>query len=259
MRNRFILSILLEVDPHNYQHVKFTTEATICKINTQKQWYYQKCAAFGKKVIHEDLVRKCKDHGPQRATLYSDRSTTTSITCFSHQANSLTRDCNEVVAKIVDKDPYQLPSSLKELECTTHIFQFHFDTGSTSKRPNFILARVFYQLLCQKHPLNAPQTLRLVKLIQHRYKMLNQSPVSPTATSIELETVEASIKEPPKEQSTPPSEQQTTSMQKEDAQSKLPKASMRKALFESNFKHLLNDIHSFHQFDTKLSLKLGSV
>ncbi|GJV16878.1 hypothetical protein Tco_1362201 [Tanacetum coccineum] len=60
------------------------------------------------------------------------------------------------------------------------------------------------------------------------------NPVSPATASNVPKTVEASIKEPPKELSTLPSEQQITSIQKEDVQSKLPKKSTRKALFESD-------------------------
>ncbi|GJZ83397.1 DNA helicase [Tanacetum coccineum] len=117
-RNRFPLSVLLEVDPQNYQRVRFTTVATIFKINTQRRCYCFKA-------------------------IVNDGSTTTSITCFSDQANTLTRDCNEVLAETMNKDPYTLPPSLKELEGTTHTFQFHFDTGSTAKRPDFILDIVF--------------------------------------------------------------------------------------------------------------------
>ncbi|GKB07006.1 DNA helicase [Tanacetum coccineum] len=40
-RNRFPLATLLEVNPQNYQRVKFTSTATIYKINSQKEWYYQ--------------------------------------------------------------------------------------------------------------------------------------------------------------------------------------------------------------------------
>ncbi|GJY07523.1 DNA helicase [Tanacetum coccineum] len=37
----------------------------------------------------------------------------------NYQANSLTRDCNELLAKLSDKDPYHLPYTLKDLEDTT--------------------------------------------------------------------------------------------------------------------------------------------
>nr|GEZ01783.1 nucleic acid-binding, OB-fold protein [Tanacetum cinerariifolium] len=68
---------------------------------------------------------------------------TTSITCFSDQANTLTRDLNEVLAELTNKNPFTLPPSLRELEGTTHIIQFHFNTMVTSRRPDFILDKVF--------------------------------------------------------------------------------------------------------------------
>nr|GEV15652.1 nucleic acid-binding, OB-fold protein [Tanacetum cinerariifolium] len=42
-----------------------------------------------------------------------------------------------------DNDQYKLPSALKELEGTTHVFQFHFDSRSSSRRRNLVLDRVF--------------------------------------------------------------------------------------------------------------------
>ncbi|GKE31460.1 replication protein A 70 kDa DNA-binding subunit B [Tanacetum coccineum] len=150
-RNRFPLATLLKINPQNYQHVRFTSEATIFRINTQKEWYYQRCSICGKKVIPEVPIAKCKDHGPQPTAIYSysfkailsDGSATTSITCFSNQANTLTRDVHEVLAELADKNPYHIPESLRQLEGTTHTFQFHFDTLSTSRRPDFVLDTVF--------------------------------------------------------------------------------------------------------------------
>ncbi|GKD65393.1 DNA helicase [Tanacetum coccineum] len=112
------------------QRVHFTTVATIYKINSQRHWYYQKCASCGKKLIEEKPFPKRKDHGPQTTKVYSycfraivnDGSATMSIPCFSDQANTLTRDCKEVLEEIADKDPYTLPPSLKELEGITHTF-----------------------------------------------------------------------------------------------------------------------------------------
>nr|GEV73397.1 putative RNA-directed DNA polymerase [Tanacetum cinerariifolium] len=45
-----------------------------------------------------------------------DGTTTISLTCFSDQANSLTRDCNELIVELPDKDLYHFPSTLKELK-----------------------------------------------------------------------------------------------------------------------------------------------
>ncbi|GJT70336.1 hypothetical protein Tco_1029622 [Tanacetum coccineum] len=64
-RNHFPLATLLEVNPHNYQRVRFTADTTIYRINTQKERYYQKCTTCGRywfttKVdgILEDLATK---------------------------------------------------------------------------------------------------------------------------------------------------------------------------------------------------------
>nr|GEV39210.1 DNA helicase [Tanacetum cinerariifolium] len=70
MRNLFPLAILHDVDPQNYQRVRFTTEAVIYNINTQRRWYYQKCSKCGQKLKEERLVSKCKDHGPQTDQTY---------------------------------------------------------------------------------------------------------------------------------------------------------------------------------------------
>nr|GFB17222.1 hypothetical protein [Tanacetum cinerariifolium] len=78
----------------------------------------------------------------------------------SDQANTLTRYVNEVVAELADKYPFTLPPSLRELEGTTHIFQFLFDTMATSKRPDFILDKVFKRpvlTLPPPSPIQAPE------------------------------------------------------------------------------------------------------
>ncbi|GKA16860.1 hypothetical protein Tco_0696697 [Tanacetum coccineum] len=85
--------------------------------------------------------------------IIGDGSATISLTCFSNQANSLTRDCTEVLADLPDKNPYQLPPNLKSLEGTSHIFQFHFDSTSTSRKIFFVLDKVFKDTIL---PLPAP-------------------------------------------------------------------------------------------------------
>nr|GEZ04090.1 hypothetical protein [Tanacetum cinerariifolium] len=56
------------------------------------------------------------NHSQLRVTVVSDEMTTISITCFSDEVSTMTKDCNEVLAETGDKNPYQLPSSLKALE-----------------------------------------------------------------------------------------------------------------------------------------------
>nr|GEV22944.1 nucleic acid-binding, OB-fold protein [Tanacetum cinerariifolium] len=89
----------------------------------------------------------------QSTAIINDGSATISVTCFSDQANSLTSDCNELLAEFIDKDPYHLPSTLKEFEDTTRIFQFHFNSESTKRKRDFVLDRVFKH---QSLPLPGP-------------------------------------------------------------------------------------------------------
>nr|GEV63800.1 hypothetical protein [Tanacetum cinerariifolium] len=117
-QNHFPLATLLKVNPQNYQRTRFTSHATIYKISTQN-----KCYCF-KAII-------------------GDGSRTIPLTCFSNQVDSLIKDCNELLAELSKKNPYNLPSVLKELEGTTHIFQFHFDTNSTTRKKDFVLDTVF--------------------------------------------------------------------------------------------------------------------
>nr|GEU49652.1 hypothetical protein [Tanacetum cinerariifolium] len=150
-RNRFPLATLLEVNPQNYQRTRFTSHERIYKISTQNKWYYERCTTCRNQVIPGDPIPTCKNHRPQPTSTYSycfkaiigDGSGTIPLTCFSNQVNSLIKDCNELLAELFDKNPYNLPSALKELEGTTHIFQFHFDTNNTSRKKDFVLHTVF--------------------------------------------------------------------------------------------------------------------
>ncbi|GJV80955.1 hypothetical protein Tco_1516825 [Tanacetum coccineum] len=47
--------------------------------------------------------------------IIGDGTTTISVTCFNDQANSLTKDCNELLVELSDRDPYHLPSTMKDL------------------------------------------------------------------------------------------------------------------------------------------------
>ncbi|GJT96610.1 hypothetical protein Tco_1092128 [Tanacetum coccineum] len=84
--------------------------------------------------------------------IVSDGTSTISIPCFSNKANTLTKDSDQVLPEIEHKDRYQLPPSLKELEGTKHTLQFHFGMGSTAKRPDFVLDKVF-----EINPLHLPR------------------------------------------------------------------------------------------------------
>ncbi|GJZ24604.1 DNA helicase [Tanacetum coccineum] len=127
--------------------------------------------------------------------IVSDGSTTVSITCFSDQANSLTKDVHEVLAEISDKDPYHLPESLIQLEGTTHTFQFRFYTMSTSKRPVFVLDIVFPDIPL---PLPAPPSQNP---IQHAEAII-EPPHVQTLETMNPQPAPLSLPEPPPENST---------------------------------------------------------
>nr|GEX69255.1 hypothetical protein [Tanacetum cinerariifolium] len=180
------------------------------------------------------------DHKQLKLTVnVNDGSTTTSITCFSDQANTLTRDVNEVLAELTDKNPFTLPPSLRELEGTTHIFQFHFDTMVTSRRPGFILDNVFEHpvlALPPPAPIQAPEPY----VIPEGHHTSPEAKATLTNTSLG----NPDLPEPPKPHTLPATISQPTiietniitsehePMSKEGTHKHLPKASTRKALFE---------------------------
>ncbi|GJW79427.1 DNA helicase [Tanacetum coccineum] len=140
LRNRFPLVVLRDIDPQDYQkllsilsvHKGADTIKSAQHVdkNSNKSNPFQSARTMDQKQLKLTVI-------------VNDGSATTTITCFSDQANTLTRDVNEVVAELADKDPFTLPPSLRELEGTTHIFQFYFDTMATSRRLDFILDKVF--------------------------------------------------------------------------------------------------------------------
>ncbi|GJS18024.1 hypothetical protein Tco_0412496, partial [Tanacetum coccineum] len=70
-------------------------------------------------------------------------------------------DCNKLLEQLENKDPYELPPSLKALEGIKHIFQFYFDTKSKLGKPDFILDAVLEEkpfLLMPPHTVSATTT-----------------------------------------------------------------------------------------------------
>ena len=69
----------------------------------------------------------------------SDSTATGVMTCFSNEANSLVRDCKELLQTIPASDPYEYPPELLSLQGKRKIFQLHFDPESTHDTKIFIL------------------------------------------------------------------------------------------------------------------------
>ena len=59
--------------------------------------------------------------------------------CFSNEANSLVKDCKELLASIPNQDSYEYPTELLSLQGTKKIFQIHYDPESTQDNQGFIL------------------------------------------------------------------------------------------------------------------------
>ncbi|GJS51633.1 DNA helicase [Tanacetum coccineum] len=261
-RNRFPLATIFDLDPQNYEGVRFTSEATIYKINTQKKWYYQRCASCRLQVIPGNPFPTCKNHGPQPIPVYSycfkaiinDGTATMSLTCFSDNTNTFIRGCDDILAELPNKDPYELPSALKDLEGTTHVFQFHFDSGSTSRRRDLVLDRVFEKTVLPL-PAPPPQVIPLEPIIEeqprasqvpeptaapiskHQPEIIQHTkPLSPalsTTASNQPEVFEPETAETKEPQSTPPPTPETVKPIKGDQQTNLPKTSARKSLLKT--------------------------
>ncbi|GKB33691.1 DNA helicase [Tanacetum coccineum] len=164
---------------------------------------------------------------------------------FSDQVNSLTKDCNKLLAELPDKDPYHIPSTSKELEDTAHIFQFHFDGGSTSKRRDFVLDKVF-----KKTPLLLPappvqNTLPTATLAEQQEYMPPPKAHSPTllttannepdinkATMVDLQATQPSILD----SHTP------TGTQEEDKPYELSPVAVEEVIFDVNSKEKVTKI-----------------
>ncbi|GKD98510.1 nucleic acid-binding, OB-fold protein [Tanacetum coccineum] len=128
------------------QYQQLATTVPVLNIDYQR---YQNLEAEKKSEPISISYPSCS----QPTKLLGDGSGTISLACLSNQPNCLVKDINELLAETPDINPYHLPAALKELEGTTHIFQFHFDVNSTSNRKVFVLDTVFKETVL---PLPAP-------------------------------------------------------------------------------------------------------
>nr|GEU30622.1 DNA helicase [Tanacetum cinerariifolium] len=186
--------------------------------------------------------------------IINDETATMSLTCFSDNTNTLIKDCDDILAELSNKDQYKLPSALKDLKGITYVFQFHFDSGSSSKRRDLVLDRVFKSTLLPL-PAPPPHVILLEPIIKEQPRA-SQAP-KPIATPIsehQLEAIQytkplsfalstpasnqpevvepetAGTKEP---QSTPSTTPEIVKPIKGDQQTNLPKTSARKSLFKT--------------------------
>nr|GEX69779.1 hypothetical protein [Tanacetum cinerariifolium] len=213
-------------EPGASKGVRFTSEASIYTLNTQKKWYYQRCASCRLQVIPGDPFPTCKNHGPQPTPVYSycfkaiinDGTATMSLTCFSDNTNTLIKDCDNILAELLDKDQYKLPFALKDLEGTTHVIPLEpiiEEQPRASQVPK---------------PIDAPIREHQLEAIQHTKPL---SPALSTPATNQPEVVKPEIAEMKEPQSTPSTTPETVKPIKGDQQTNLPKTSSRKSLFKT--------------------------
>ncbi|PWA44931.1 nucleic acid-binding, OB-fold protein [Artemisia annua] len=140
-----------ERKPTNSHRSRFTCEAWITSINTAREWYYISCDTCTNKVEDNAGTYECKIHGPVTSPHYrynfkvyiTDGIETAMVTCFTPKANYLIgTDCNTLVKSLKHPDPKEFPQKINEIIGKKHIFQFHFNTGLTEGKPNFILIEI---------------------------------------------------------------------------------------------------------------------
>ncbi|GKD68704.1 hypothetical protein Tco_1322794 [Tanacetum coccineum] len=184
---------------------------------------------------------------------------------FPCRHHHLIRDCNDILAELPNKNPYELPSALTNLEGTTHVFQFHFDSGSTSRRRDLVLDKVLETAVLPL-PAPPPQVVPPEAIVQEQPKVTQVSepappsptlppqttidapisedqpqatqlpkPLSPalsTTASNQPEIIEPETAEIKEHQTTPPATVETIKPIKGDQPTNLPKTSTRKSLFK---------------------------
>nr|GEX68855.1 hypothetical protein [Tanacetum cinerariifolium] len=233
-RNRFPLATWLQIDLQNYERVKFTSEATIYNIHTYKNGTTSGVRVAGNKSFQgiRSLRAKTMDHSQRQVSaIISDETATVSITCFSDHANSLTKYCNDLLAELEDKDPYRFPvfananlalpapSPQPTAPATTAIGQ------PQELQPSNLPAPLSQQIAPATLTPAEPQQVQPLKPL---------SPALSTTASNQPEIIEGNIDESQEPQSTPPQAQQPTDIQKEGEPPKLPRSSVRKALFHTD-------------------------
>nr|GEV11957.1 hypothetical protein [Tanacetum cinerariifolium] len=127
---KFLLKTLMEQNPQSYKGIRFTAEATVESINTDREWYYESCHQCSKAAVKRGGSYICLDHGPYKFKAYiADASGTSSLTFFTPVADKITRQSyNELVEKYKPANLKKIPIEILAIEGKTSGFQFHYNT-----------------------------------------------------------------------------------------------------------------------------------
>ncbi|GKE18598.1 DNA helicase, partial [Tanacetum coccineum] len=119
------------------QATRFTIEATILDINTNRDWYYISCHNCSKVAVTQGESYICLDHGPQPRPFFrykfkgyiTDNTATAPLTFFTPAADKITgHSCAELVAKYAPADPKKIPTEILKTQGTSAIFQARLNT-----------------------------------------------------------------------------------------------------------------------------------
>ena len=188
------------------QNVRFTVDATIEKVDTNRPWYFKKCLTCKQKIGEGFPHSQCKlsvsetnpnCRLPKHSNIFhnyaylfsklkilylcfinsycfrlllTDETGHIYLTCFSNEANSMVKDCNDIIRSLQDKDRYKYPEELLALEGKKKIFQLHFASDSTKQKPVFFLDTAW-----DNTPLLTMETTNIAQTLP--------APVSPASSS----------------------------------------------------------------------------
>ncbi|GJW09056.1 nucleic acid-binding, OB-fold protein [Tanacetum coccineum] len=137
LRNKYPLKTIMEQNLVSYKAIRFTAEATITSINTNRDWYYVSCHQCNKAVINQEEKYSFLDHGPQPGPFFRykfkghirDSSRMAPFTFFSPAADKITKHpYQELVEKYNPAYAKKIPPEVLATQGKTSIFQFHFNT-----------------------------------------------------------------------------------------------------------------------------------
>ncbi|PWA99316.1 hypothetical protein CTI12_AA009830 [Artemisia annua] len=149
-RNRVPFATLLQIDPKTQQRVLFTQNAMILRIDTDHNWYYQKCDECGGKLTYGYLHGQCHQYGTKPNPINSycfriivtDGTANAVMSCFTPQTDGLIKDVNSLLKEVETNDPTIIPRAILALQNTRHLFQFQFATPASKGAPTFVLKKI---------------------------------------------------------------------------------------------------------------------
>ncbi|GJS49151.1 DNA helicase [Tanacetum coccineum] len=146
-RNRQTLYALLQQNPTTFKGVRFTCEAMITSLNSNRSWSYASCSQCSKASTKRNGVNTCEDHGEQEPPTYrynfkvtaADGTATAEFTFFTAAGQKIIgHPCSYLKQKYEPTDTSQLPVEMVNTIGEKHIFQIEFDPSTQKGAGVFI-------------------------------------------------------------------------------------------------------------------------